>query len=72
MTMYSPRIREDLIPKLYKLAEARNKPMTQMVDEILRDYLDTIDLKEVSGTGVHELQIPEYREVYLQKERDHA
>ena len=34
--MYSPKIKEDLIPHLYKLAKQENKPMTTVVDEILR------------------------------------
>lgn len=37
--MYSPRIKEDLIPVLYKLAKQEEKPMTQLVDEILRNEL---------------------------------
>jgi hypothetical protein len=38
--MYSPKIQEDLIPTLYKLGKALGKPMTRIVDEILRDYLN--------------------------------
>ena len=34
--MYSPKIRDDLIPKLYRLARQEGKPMTRLVDEILR------------------------------------
>ena len=34
--MYSPKIRDDLIPLLYKIKEWRRKPMTELVDEILR------------------------------------
>jgi len=37
--MYSPRISEDLIPILYRLAQLHNKPMTQVVDTLLRDAL---------------------------------
>jgi hypothetical protein len=37
--MYSPKIKEDLIPVLYKLAKQEGKPMTQLVDEILRNEL---------------------------------
>jgi hypothetical protein len=36
---YSPKIREDLIPVLFRLALAEAKPMTRMVDQILRDDL---------------------------------
>ena len=38
--MYSPKIKEDLIPTLYQLAKTQEKPMTQVVDEILRDALE--------------------------------
>ena len=34
--MYSPKIRDDLIPLLYRLARQEGKPMTRLVDEILR------------------------------------
>lgn len=42
--MYSPKIREDLIPLIYKLGKAERKPMTKVVDAILRNYLDQADL----------------------------
>ena len=34
--MYSPKIKEDLIPVLYKLARQEGKPMTSLIDEMLR------------------------------------
>ena len=35
--MYSPKIREDLIPLIYQIKQAQaQKTMTQIVDEILR------------------------------------
>ena len=34
--MYSPKIKEDLIPILYKLAKLEGKPMTALIDEMLR------------------------------------
>ena len=34
--MYSPKVKEDLIPILYKLAKQEQKPMTKLVDEMLR------------------------------------
>ena len=37
--MYSPKIKEDLIPVLYKLAKRQGKPMTRVVDSILRKHL---------------------------------
>ncbi len=34
--MYSPKIKENLIPILYKLAKQEQKPMTKLVNEMLR------------------------------------
>ena len=34
--MYSPKIKEDLIPILYKLAKQEGKPMTALIDQMLR------------------------------------
>ena len=35
--MYSPKIKSDLIPMIYKIKQAQDgKPMTKIVDEILR------------------------------------
>lgn len=38
--MYSPKIAEDLIPLLYRLAKARGMRMTKLVDEMLRTALE--------------------------------
>ena len=37
--MYSPKIAEDLIPKIYRRAKEKKKPMTVIVDEVLRKNL---------------------------------
>lgn len=37
--MYSPKIKEDLIPKIYQKAKSQGIPMTSLVDEIIRDSL---------------------------------
>jgi len=37
--MYSPKIKEDLIPVIYKLAKKEGKTMTRLLDEILRKEL---------------------------------
>ena len=44
--MYSPKINEDLIPDIYKLSKATQKPMTKVVDEIIGDYLSKIEIRE--------------------------
>ena len=38
--MYSPKIKEDLIPKLYQKAKAQGVAMTELVDQIIRDALN--------------------------------
>ncbi len=38
--MYSPKIKEDLIPKLYEIAKKRVVPMTELVDNIIREALE--------------------------------
>ena len=38
--MYSPKIKEDLIPVLYRLKIRLDKPMTEIVDEILRPEVE--------------------------------
>ena len=38
--MYSPKIKEDLIAPLYHKAKADKKPMTKIVDQILRPQLN--------------------------------
>jgi len=45
--MYSPRIREDLIPPLYRLAKARRVPMTRLVSDILAAALAQVRVEEV-------------------------
>lgn len=46
--MYSPKIREDLIPLIYQIKQAQgNKSMTQIVDEILRPQVLTLHEKLV-------------------------
>lgn len=44
--MYSPKIKEDLIPIIYRLGKTQRKPMTKVVDGILRDYLKDIEIIE--------------------------
>ncbi len=63
--MYSPQIREDLIPPLYRLAKARRVPMTRLVSEILAAALAEVQVKEVAVVEqrVSEVQRTVYRVV---------
>ena len=38
--MYSPKIKEDLIPVLFRLAKNKRIPMTQLLDQFIRDGLE--------------------------------
>ena len=38
--MYSPKIKEELIPKLYQLKRITKQPMTAMVNEAIVQYLE--------------------------------
>ena len=46
--MYSPKIKEDLIPKIYQKAKAQGITMTNLVDKIIRNVLidDKIEVKK--------------------------
>ena len=37
--MYSPKISEDLVPVLYRMAKERKTPMTRLVDGMIRDVI---------------------------------
>ena len=37
--MYSPKVSEDLVPQLYKLAKEQKRPMTKILDGLIRDKL---------------------------------
>ena len=41
--MYSPKIREDLIPIIYAKAKEKKIPMTKLVNDILRNGLKDND-----------------------------
>lgn len=39
--MYSPKVSEELVPVLYRLAKERRIPMTRLVDGIIRQSLSS-------------------------------
>jgi hypothetical protein len=54
--MYSPKIKPDLIPMLYRIKQAQGgKPMTQIVDEMLRPAVltlhESLSLSDSDSTG---------------------
>lgn len=44
--MYSPKINEDLIPVIYRIAKIKSKRMTQIVNEILIREINKIMQEE--------------------------
>lgn len=47
--MYSPRIKAELIPKLYELAKTRKVPMTRLVNKIIEEYLTKEEGKKATS-----------------------
>ena len=51
--MYSPKIDEELIPRLYRLRKLRKIPMTRLVNEILEKAVSEMERKDlVNITGI--------------------
>ncbi len=48
--MYSPKIDEDLIPRIYRLGKLKKMPMTRLVNEILQRRLSEME-EEEGGNG---------------------
>ena len=47
--MYSPKIKEDLIPKIYQKAKVQGIPMTNLIDKTIRKALNDDKLKVKKG-----------------------
>lgn len=47
--MYSPKIKEALIPIIYQMAKAKGTRMTTLVNEILQKGLDDMEVTVDSG-----------------------
>ncbi len=56
--MYHPKIRADLIPRLYRLAKVRGVPMTRLIAQLLETALEHV---EQGGETVHDPPAPEYQ-----------
>ena len=57
--MYSPKISEVLIPKLYWLAKAKQIRMTRLVDAMIRAALAAEDARPVPASSAVPESIPE-------------
>jgi hypothetical protein len=62
--MYSPKIREDYIPVLYRIARNRGVPMTRLVCEALDEYL------KKTGTTSPDVHRKEENSGHKQEQRD--
>jgi hypothetical protein len=49
--MYSPKINEQLIPALFKIARLRKIPMTRLVSQIIKNYLSNDKMMELGVTN---------------------
>jgi len=58
--MYSPRIKPELIQKLYKLAKVHKIPMTRLVDKIIEDYFKRNPLKRKEEIVISETAVSKY------------
>ena len=47
---YSPKIREDLIPYLYRIGRATRTPMTEVVDLILQPVIENLEGRGIFQT----------------------
>lgn len=48
--MYSPKIDEELIPRIYRLGKLKKMPMTRLVNEILHRAISEME-EEEPGNG---------------------
>ncbi|MGE5620988.1 MAG: hypothetical protein ACM3U0_00310 [archaeon] len=44
--MYSPKIKEELVKRLYRLKQSKKKPLTKLVNEAIEKYLKKSEEKE--------------------------
>jgi len=47
--MYSPKIKEELIPRIYEIAKAKGVQMTTLVNEILQNALNAMGSNPKGG-----------------------
>ncbi len=52
--MYSPKIKEEFIPILYRISCSKKIPMTKLVNQIIKDYLERNGEMEGKEEGLAE------------------
>jgi hypothetical protein len=63
--MYSPKIKEELIHKLYYIARARQVPMTHLVNQIIFEAIKNIEIEKQTVSETIESTIE--KKIYLIK-----
>lgn len=66
--MYSPKIKEELIRKLYYIARARQVPMTYLVNQIISEAIKNIQIEQQTVREKTERLIE--RKIYCIKEQN--
>jgi len=64
--VYSPKIKDELIPNLYKIAKAKKMSMAKLVNDIVADAIRNVrvEVRMVCETA------PETKEVYVIADND--
>lgn len=75
--MYSPKIREDLIPQLYRLAKRLEMPMTRLVNALLTHGIERLEqgvehVSELPAGSSPRTKRTKRRALYAKLERTHA
>ncbi|MFA7201482.1 MAG: hypothetical protein WC099_00530 [Candidatus Paceibacterota bacterium] len=55
--MYSPKISEELITKLYPIAKQKRIPMTRLVNQLLHKTISEMENKIPSDYSLHEINL---------------
>ena len=59
--MYSPKIKEEYIPMLFKISASKGIPMTRLVNQIIKDYLNeeerTYERKSETSSSEHSTEV---------------
>jgi hypothetical protein len=55
--MYSPKISEDLVRKLYPIAKQKHMPMTRLVNQIIHAAVDQIEKNTNNSIVIHDIQV---------------
>jgi len=60
--MYSPKIKEEFIPILFKISASKRIPMTKLVNRIIKDYLEKNSPAETDGKPTEQTCFFEFKD----------